>query len=138
MIVGLVIATVILPGWLGIAVGLVFAIASTTPSLRKVRRRTLTVTDSGLELQRDQYAMIVAWDEVESVRRRRHQIVIPVEELVLSGSRLLARDSTGKPTSLPPSLSGSPATRAILISLYDKAWRHGSIGDHLPGLSTLG
>lgn len=134
VIIGVIITLLIRPVWFGSTVGSTLVIALTALSLRRVRRRTLTVTDSGLEVQRDKYAMIVGWNEVARVQRRRHQLFIPVEELVLSGSELVARSSSGKSTSLPPSLSGHPATRRILMSLYDKGWRHGPVGDHLQGL----
>jgi hypothetical protein len=130
VIIGVVTALLI-PGWLGWTAGLTLMVALTALSLRRVRRRTLTVTASGLEVQRDKYAMIVGWNEVVRVQRRRHQLFIPVEELMLSGSKLVARSSSGKSTSLPPSLSGHPATRRILMSLYDKRWRHGPVGDNL-------
>ena len=133
-IIGVLVALLVRPVWVGSTVGSTLMIASTALSLRRVRRRTLTVTDSGLEVQRDKYAMIVGWNEVVGVRRRRHQLFIPVEELVLSGSELVARSSSGKSTSLPPSLSGHPATRRILVSLYDKGWRHGPVGDHMQGV----
>jgi len=134
VILGVMIALLIQPVWFGATVGSTFMIAMTALTLRKVRRRTLTVTDSGLEVQRDRYALIVGWDDVARARRRRHQLVVPVEELVLSGSEVVARSSNGKSTSLPPALTGHPATRAILISLYDKGWRRGPIGDHMPDL----
>jgi len=134
VIIGLIISLLIRPVWLGSTVGSTLVIALTALSLRRVRRRTLTVADSGLEVQRDKYAMIVGWNEVVRVQRRRHQLFIPVEELVLSGSKLVARSSSGKSTSLPPSLSGHPATRRILMSIYDKGWRHGPVGDHMQGL----
>jgi hypothetical protein len=120
---------------MGCVIGIALTVALTAPSVRRVRRRTLTVSDAGLEVQRDKYAMIVAWDQVVSVQQRRHQLLIPVEEFVLSGSEIVPRGSTGKATTLPTSLFGHPATRRILISLYDKAWRDGPVGAHLQGLA---
>jgi hypothetical protein len=103
---------------------------------RRIRRRTLTVSDAGLEVQRDEYAMVAGWDQVVGVERSRHPYLIPGDELVLSGSEVIPRGSTGKATTLPASLSGHPATRRIQISLYDKAWRDGPVGAHLRGLAT--
>lgn len=113
---------------------LVLVAALTVRSLVRVRRRTLTVGADGLEVQRDSYAMRVTWDQVVGVRRRLHHGVIPVDELVLSGSVVVPRGSTGKVKAPSSSLSTHPATTRILVSLYDKRWRDGPIGEHLPRL----
>jgi hypothetical protein len=133
-VLGLATAVLIRPTWVGCVVGIALTVALTAPSLRRVRRRTLTVSDAGLEVQRDSYAMRVGWDQVVGVRQRRHQRLIPVDELVLSGSDLIPRSSTGKANTLPASLPAHPAARRIQVSLYNKAWRDGPIGNHLQGV----
>lgn len=107
----------------------------TTSSLRPVRRRFLTVTPAGLEVQRDAYALRARWDQVVGVQRRRHQGLIPVEELLLAAAEVVPRTSTGKVKPPPGSLQGHPATTRVMVSVYDRAWREGPIGDHLSGLA---
>ena len=63
-----------------------------------VRRRSLTISNAGLPVQRDNYAEIVRGDQVAGVEHRVHQLAIPVDELVLSGGELISRGSNEKPT----------------------------------------
>lgn len=135
---GLATALLLRSTWFGGVAGSVLAVALAAESVLRVRRRTLNVSDAGIDVQRDKYAIFVSWDEVVAVRRRRHQRAIPVDELVLSGSRLIGRSSTGRTTTLPKSLSAHPAARRIQISLYDKAWRDGPIGFQLHGRTNPG
>lgn len=127
----LVVVAIIRPLTLGIAVGLGFAVAMTVANYTRVRRRSLTVSAEGLEVQRDTYGMFVPWPGVLRIQRRRHQWLFDVEELVVTDSRLLGRDSRGRPRALPEKLHQHPAGQRILLSLYDKEWRRGPIGEQL-------
>lgn len=128
----LVTATILIqPVTLGITVGLLVAAALFTPSYVRVRRRTLTVTDEGLEVQRDQYRLFVPWRGVRKVQRRRHQVLLAVEELVVTDAHVAALDRRGRTTSVPNRLSNHPAQSRVMVSLYDKQWRRGPIGDRL-------
>ncbi|BDO43565.1 hypothetical protein [Cellulomonas sp. NTE-D12] len=133
--VGVGAAVFVRPFWLGIVLGVALAAGLTSNSLRRVRRRFLTVAPAGLEVQRDGYALRVRWDQVVGVQRRRHQGLIPVEELVLASAEVVPRTSTGKVKAPPASLQRHPASTRIMVSLYDAAWREGPIGDHLQGLA---
>ncbi|HEY3546799.1 MAG TPA: hypothetical protein VGK17_12035 [Propionicimonas sp.] len=128
---GVMVALIFRPVWVGVVLGLTLASSMTLSNVRRVRRRSLSVSEAGLEVQRDTYAIRVGWDQVLGVQQRLHQGVIPVEELVLSGSRIIPRGSTGKTTTPGARLSSHPAPKRILISLYDKSWRTGPVGDHL-------
>lgn len=132
---GVAVTALAQPLWPGILLGVALAAGLTTSSLRRVRRRVLTVSPVGLEVQRDGYALRVRWDQVVGVQRRRHQGLIPVEELVLASAEVVPRTSTGKVKAPPASLQGHPATTRIMVSVYDRAWREGPIGDHLGGLA---
>ena len=72
--------------WLGATIGVVLASAEFALSFRRVRRRTVTVTAEGLEVQRDKYRLLVPWPAIAKVQRRRHQLVVAVDELVVTGA----------------------------------------------------
>ena len=115
--------------WLGASIGLVAAAAVFTFNYQRVRRRTLTVTTEGLEVQGDKYRLVVPWSGVTKVQQRRHQIVVAVEELVVDGASIVPLDSRGRTTTLPHQLvAGHPAPTRVGVSLYDKSWREGPIG----------
>ncbi|MFD6177867.1 MULTISPECIES: hypothetical protein [unclassified Isoptericola] len=97
----------------------------------RARRRTLTVSDDGLAVQRDRYRLQVPWDHVTGVARRRHQLLLVVDELQVRDPEILALDSRGRATVLPPGLGAHPATTRIQVSLYDLDWRDGPVGAHL-------
>lgn len=104
----------------------------TMTNLRRVRRRNLSVTAIGLQVQRDRCALVTRWQDVTGVNRRRHQLLLPVEELRLSDSELLEPSSTGKPMrDCPPHCPETGRPDASTSGLYDKNWRTGPIGDQL-------
>ena len=118
--------------WLGATIGVVLASAEFALSFRRVRRRTLTVTAEGLEVQRDKYRLLVPWPAIATVQHRRHQLVVAVEELVVKGADVVPLDYRGRSTSLDTtSLEGRPAASRVMVSLYDKQWRQGPIGERL-------
>lgn len=84
---------------------------------------TLTVTATGFQVQRDRYALVARWQDVTGVDRRRHQLLLPVEELRLSDSELLERSSTGNPCDCPPRC---PDTRRPDASSSASATRTGA------------
>jgi hypothetical protein len=124
--------------WLGAAVGFFAAAAVFTLNYRRVRRRTLTVKPEGLEVQRDQYRLLVPWTAINGVQHRRHQRVMAVEELVVTGADVVPLDNRDQSTSLPQQLlAGHPAPTRVMVSLYDKDWREGPIGDRLRNIGVL-
>lgn len=127
---GLLVALVVQPWPIGLTLGLALAASFGGLTLARARRRTLTVSDAGLAVQRDRYALSARWEEVTGIQRRRHQGVA-VDELVLGHSTLVARTSTGREQDLPGDLEGHPATTRIQVSFYDKEWRDGPIGEQL-------
>lgn len=52
-----------------------------------------------------------------------------VEELICSGARVEAIDSRGQASSVPKALRGHRALSRAMVSLYEKDWRSGPIGD---------
>lgn len=131
-LIWLVLAYLVGPLWLGACIGFLCAAAVFMLNYGRVRRRTLTVNSDGLEVQRDQYRLIVPWTAINGVQHRRHQRVMAVEELMVTGADVVPLDYRGKPTSLPQQLAaGHPASTRVMVSLYDKNWRDGPIGDGL-------
>jgi hypothetical protein len=135
ILLGVAVALLLRPLALGVAGGLVVAVIITAVRAQRVRRRTLTITEDGLEVQRDSYALDIAWGNITGVRNRRLQGLLPVEELIVTDARIIERDSRGKPVAPPAKLAGSPALGRVQVSLYDTDWRHGPIGDRLRNLT---
>ena len=104
---GVVVAVLVDPWPVGLMLGLALAASFGAPTLARARRRTLTVNADTLRLQLDDDALEVRWEEVTGIHRRRLGGLLPVEELAL-GER-----------------------RTVPVSLYDKAWRDGPIGERL-------
>ncbi|MGN6637197.1 MAG: hypothetical protein ACTHJ6_17285 [Oryzihumus sp.] len=105
---GVVVASVVDPWPIGLLLGLALAASFGALALARARHRTLTVTTDGLLLQLDSDALEARWEEVTGIRRRRLGGLLRVEELTLGERR-----------------------RTVPVSLYDKAWRDGRIGDQL-------
>ncbi len=131
VLLGAVIAVTLRPVGLGVGLGVAVALAFGVTAARRVRRRTLTVFANGLTVQRDKYALTAPWSAVTGVRQRKLQGLLPVDELVLSESTVLPRDSRGRPSTVPAGLAGHPALLRIQVSLYDRDWRAGLIGAEL-------
>ena len=129
LVLGLVLALVIDPAWVGVVVGLVVALGLGWQIVRRVRRRALTVLDDVLVAQRDQYRLIVPWQGIKTVQRRRHHWLMNVEELVCSGGSGRSRRFAGQGHSLPNDLDQHPALTRVMVSLYAKDWRQGPIGN---------
>lgn len=105
---------------LGVALGLVIGGTAFTVNYRRVRRRTRTVTPDGIEVQRDKYRLVFAWNQVSNVQNRRHQRVMDVEELVVHEAATQAVDHRGRATTLPSGLASHPAPTRVMVSLYNK------------------
>ena len=90
------------------------------------------MTADGLEVQRDTYRLLVPWPAVAAVQHRRHQLVVAVEELVVKSAEVVPLDHRGRSTSLDTELIAQhPAASRVMVSLYDKQWRRGPIGERL-------
>jgi hypothetical protein len=62
---------------------------------------------------------------------------MPVEELVCTGARVEPVSSRGESKKPPGRLEEHPALTRVMVSLYDKDWRSGPIGQrvsHLDGV----
>ena len=134
LVVALLLTVTIDPAWVGLAAGFVSALVMGSHFVSRVRRRTLTVFDDALVVQRDQYRLIVPWQGITAVRLRRHQKLMTVEELVCSGSQVEAVDSRGRASALPHGLEQHPALTRVMVSLYAKDWRQGPLGDKVRDL----
>ena len=99
--------------------------------LVRVSRRSLTVTDEGMQLQRDKYRLTAPWDAVEAVHRGRRRGLVKADELILADSWIVAIDHAGRTTALPKGVEGHPAPRRVQVSLYERDWPSGPIGQHL-------
>lgn len=121
-------------GGVTLAIAVVFSlflIAAAQLAFRRARRRTLTVLPNGLEVQRDHYRLMIPWDHITAIRRRRHQLFLSVEELVFHDAEVIALDANDRPTKPPKRLQGHPATTRIAVDLYDARWRQGPIGERV-------
>ena len=128
---GLLVTVVVDPWPIGLLLGVALAASFGALRLARARRRTLTVTDEGLLLQRDRYGLSARWEDVTGIQPRRLAGVLPVDELLLTDRELVARTSTGTERELPDGLDEHPASRRVQVSLYDKGWRTGPIGEEL-------
>jgi hypothetical protein len=134
IVVGLVLETVARGGpWVeGAALGLIGAGLSSMYLVPKIRRRSLTVSDTGLTAQRDTYRVSCLWDDVADVRRRRLGGIVVVDEIVFQRGRTEPVDSRGKTRrGVSPKVAKSGADRRIQIGVYDAAWRDGPVGEIL-------
>jgi hypothetical protein len=131
ILLGVVVAVVVRPVGLGMGLAIVVAGVLSAIAVRRVRRRTLSVSPDGLVVQRDKYGLHAPWEAVVGVQRRRLQGVLAVDELALSESTPVARNSRGQSSRLPSTLAGHPAALRIQVSVYDKNWRNGPIGNEL-------
>ena len=138
VVVCLLLVLLVRPRFVGVTAGLLFLAGSALTSYARVRRRTLTLLDEGLLVQRDGYRMFVPWQGVVRVQPRRHQWVLVVEELVVTGARVEPRDSRGRTVALPRRLPTHPGSTRVLLSVYDKHWRTGPIGARLRSLGVEG
>lgn len=113
----------------GAAVGLIGAGLFSGYLVLRIRRCSLTVSDTGLTAQRDTYRVSWSWDDVTDVRRRRLGGIVPVDEIVFQQGRTEPVDSRGKvrPDVLSK-VADAEADRRIQIGVYDTAWRDGPVG----------
>ena len=124
-------ALVVRPAALGLAAAASCVLVFGLLGVLRVRRRTLTVHDDVLVVQRDQYRLVVPWSGITGVQRRRHQWFVAVEELLCSGARVEAVDSRGRASRLPEKLAGHPALTRVMVTLYAEDWRSTPIGERV-------
>src|SRR5437899_6840081 len=97
VLTGFVIAATVRPFLAGVCLGWLFAGGLTAASYSRVRRRVLTLSAEGLEVQRDKYRLFAPWHAVTGVQGRRHQRVMRVEELLLAECQMTPLDGRGRP-----------------------------------------
>jgi hypothetical protein len=117
-----------------IAIAVVGVIVIIVTALRgaRVRRRLLQVNGTGLHVQRDKYALDVAWDSAIGIHQRRMLLgLIRVDDLTFSESTVVATDSRGRPAAVPHKLASHPGRTRVQINFYDQGWRSGAIGNEL-------
>ena len=124
-------ALVIRPVAVGLVVAAPCVLVLGLLGVLRVRRRTLTVFDDVLVVQRDQYRLVVPWSGITGVQRRRRQRLMAVEELLCSGARVEAVDSRGRASRPPEKLTGHEALTRVMVSVYAEDWRNGPIGERV-------
>ena len=97
----------------------------------RASRRALTLSDDGVQLQRDKCRLDAPWHTVVGVDRGRRRGLVKADELILADSRIIALDHRNQATTLPKRLQGHPATSRVQVSLYDRDWASGPIGERL-------
>lgn len=100
-------------------------------TLRRVSRRTLTVTEAGIQLQRDNYRLEAPWHAIVDVERGRRRGLVTADELALAESTIIALDRNDNTTKLPQGLASHPATRRVQVSVYDRDWATSPLGERL-------
>lgn len=129
-VVSLVALVVVRP--LAFALPVVLAVlAFGARTLRRVSRRTLTVTEDGIRLQRDGYRLEAPWHAIVGVERGRRRGLVRADELALAESTVIALDGSDTTTTPRPALAGHPATRRVQVSLYDRDWAASPLGERL-------
>jgi hypothetical protein len=95
----------------------------------RVRRRSLTVDETGMTAQRDAYKVSVKWSDLVEVRRQKLGGLIPLDVMVFSGSELEPVDVRGKTRpSIPPKVYEIGADRRVQVGVYVRDWRESPIG----------
>lgn len=97
----------------------------------RVSRRALTLTGDGVQLQRDKYRLDASWDAVVGVDLGRRRGLVTADELILAESRIIELDHRNQTTTLPKAFQDHPARRRVQVSLYDRDWASGPIGERL-------
>lgn len=118
----------------GLALALVVAVVPGTGAVMwtvpRVRRCSLTVSETGLIEQRVGYRVSCHWDDVVEVQSRRWLGgLFRQEMLILRYSSTEARDYRGRlQDTLPSAIEESRADLLIGLDAFDAAWRDGPIG----------
>lgn len=102
-----------------------------TWTMLRASRRALTLTDDGVQLQRDKYRLDAPWHKVVGVDHGRRRGLVKADELILADSRIIALDHRNQTTTLPKGMQNHPATSRVQVSLYDREWASGPIGERL-------
>ncbi|MEO5743784.1 MAG: hypothetical protein ABIQ53_04230 [Terracoccus sp.] len=129
-VLGVFVLLIVHPLTLALPVLLVLVVIGTW-SMVRASRRTLTVTENGLQVQRDRYRLEAPWHAVMRVDRGQRRALVKADEIVLTDSRIIALDYRDRATTLPKGLEGHLATRRVQVSLYNRDWAAGPLGEHL-------
>lgn len=127
LLVAATVALFVAPAWFGPVIGLLIWVFLAA----RVRRRSLSLDERGFVVQRDRYRLSATWEEVSSVRQRRLQHVLLVDELLLDGAQLEPLTSRGRSGQLPRAVSETGADKRVQVSVYNRRWRDSIVGDKL-------
>lgn len=117
---------------MGVVTGLIVAAVVSPFTAMKIRRRSLTVSASGLIAQRDTYRVSCSWDDAVEVSARRLCGILPIDEIVFRQGTTEAVDSQGKRRkAVDAKVAKIGADRRIQVGVYDATWREGLIGESL-------
>jgi hypothetical protein len=107
------------------------AVWSVVVALTRSRRRTLTVTDEGLEAQRDKFRVVVRWADFEDVTYRRAG-GLKSELLTFRTGEIVPISSKGQPTTVnEEAIRRVGADRNIQIGTYFANWMTSPVGESL-------
>ncbi|WP_207556056.1 hypothetical protein [Intrasporangium flavum] len=109
----------------------VLVLAFGVSTMVRASRRSLTVTEDGIQIQRDKYRLDAPWDAITGLDCGRRRGLIRADELLLDDCTISAVDHRGRATTLPDSLQPHPATTRVQVNFYDRDWASGPIGAHL-------
>lgn len=110
------------PTGVTVGVAVLVAVAYALLVVRRVRRRSLTVTEDGMVAQRDAYRVTVKWADFVGVETKRLGALYPVDVMTFSEGAVEARGQ------VPSKIHKIGADRRIQVGVYVADWRTGPIG----------
>jgi hypothetical protein len=115
----------------GLLVGLLAGGLLFVLHFRRARRRALTVTDDGVELQYDDYRLVAPWSALRMTQKAgwwglTHD-VLHVDE-----ATVLALDGDGEPTSISKRMTAQKVRTTVRLGDFDRDWRDGPLGRLVP------
>jgi hypothetical protein len=132
-LLSVILIRIVLPkaGFLSILWGAVAAMYSARRVVLHGRRGTLTVTEDGLEAQRDLFRLIVRWEDFEKAEKRTVG-GIRTDLLTFRVGEIASVTSTGKRTKVNVErIRKAGADRSIQVGIYVKDWKTSPIADRL-------
>ena len=115
----------------GLLVGLLAGGTLFALHFRRARRRSLTVTESGVELQYDAYRLVAPWSEL-SVHTGRGAFGLDRDELAVASASVLALDADGEPTEVPARMTSQQVATDVRLADFTRDWRDGPLGRLVP------